>query len=141
MDTASFATPDAEIVALRRQLVARDVLLAERDAALTERDALLLTLKLEIEKLKVLLARARREQSPCAGLYVAVLLAVLGNAVITGGLSCPHDRYQSRVIWLPAAIVLLAVPGGRLRTELHGTAVLARAVIFRAASIRPRGYA
>ncbi len=88
-----------------------------------------------------LLARARREQSPCAGLYVAVLLAVLGNAVITGGLSCPHDRYQSRVIWLPAAIVLLAVPGGRLRTELHGTAVLARAVIFRAASIRPRGYA
>ena len=55
MDTASFASPDAEITALR-------ALLAERDAALAERDALLLNTRLEVEKLKVLLARARREQ-------------------------------------------------------------------------------
>jgi transposase len=55
VDTASFASPDAEIAALR-------ALLAERDAALAERDALLLNTKLEVEKLKVLLARARREQ-------------------------------------------------------------------------------
>jgi transposase len=55
VDTTSFATPDAEIAALR-------VLLAERDTALAERDALLLNSRLEIEKLKVLLARARREQ-------------------------------------------------------------------------------
>ncbi|MFK4046877.1 IS66 family transposase [Roseomonas mucosa] len=48
MDTASFATPDAEIAALR--------------ALLAERDALLLNTRLEVEKLKVLLARARREQ-------------------------------------------------------------------------------
>ncbi|MFC7693974.1 hypothetical protein ACFQY5_35100 [Paeniroseomonas aquatica] len=37
-------------------------MLAERDAALVERDALLLNFRLEIEKLKVQLARARREQ-------------------------------------------------------------------------------
>jgi transposase len=55
VDTASFASPDVEISALR-------ALLAEREAALAERDALLLNTKLEIEKLKVLLARARREQ-------------------------------------------------------------------------------
>ena len=55
MDTTSFASPNAEIAALR-------ALLAERDAALAERDALLLNSRLEIEKLKVLLARMRREQ-------------------------------------------------------------------------------
>ncbi|RZL41030.1 MAG: IS66 family transposase, partial [Variovorax sp.] len=55
MDTAAFPSPDAEIAALRS-------LLAERDAALVERDALLLNFRLEIEKLKVQLARARREQ-------------------------------------------------------------------------------
>ena len=55
MQTASFASPDAEIAALR-------ALLAERDAALAERDARLLNSRLEIEKLKIQLARARREQ-------------------------------------------------------------------------------
>jgi len=44
------------------------------------------------------------------GFAVAVLLGVLVNAVISGGLSGPHDRYQSRVIWLPVLLVLLAVP-------------------------------
>ena len=55
MDSAPFPTPAAEIAALRS-------LVAERDAALAERDALLLNSRLEIEKLKVQLARARREQ-------------------------------------------------------------------------------
>ncbi len=55
MDTALYPTPDAEIAALRS-------LLAERDAALAERDALLLNSRLEIDKLKVQLARVRREQ-------------------------------------------------------------------------------
>ena len=45
------------------------------------------------------------------GLCAAVLLAVLGNAAITGMLSGPHDRYQSRVMWLPAFSALLALPG------------------------------
>ncbi len=44
------------------------------------------------------------------GLAVAVLLALLGNAMITGGLSQPHDRYQARLIWLAVAAPLLALP-------------------------------
>jgi hypothetical protein len=39
-----------------------------------------------------------------------VLLALVGNAFICGALSSPHDRYQSRLIWLVcfAVILLLA---------------------------------
>jgi putative Mn2+ efflux pump MntP len=44
-----------------------------------------------------------------AGLQAAVLVALLGNAMITGGLSGPHDRYQSRVMWLPAFVLALAL--------------------------------
>jgi hypothetical protein len=48
---------------------------------------------------------ARRE----AVLLGFVLAALLGNAVICGALSNPHDRYQSRLIWVvPFALVLLA---------------------------------
>jgi hypothetical protein len=36
------------------------------------------------------------------------LLALLGNAAITGGLSGPHDRYQSRIMWLAPLTALLA---------------------------------
>ena len=43
-----------------------------------------------------------------AGFIAAVLFAVLANAAITGGLSAPHDRYQSRIMWLPPLIALLA---------------------------------
>lgn len=38
-----------------------------------------------------------------------VLLALVGNAIICGTFSNPHDRYQSRVIWLPVFVVLLAL--------------------------------
>lgn len=37
-----------------------------------------------------------------------VLLALIGNAIICGTFSNPHDRYQSRVIWLPTLVLLLA---------------------------------
>ncbi|MGA9795658.1 MAG: hypothetical protein WBQ17_08990 [Rhizomicrobium sp.] len=41
-----------------------------------------------------------------------VLVALIGNAIVCGALSNPHDRYQSRLIWLaPFALALLA--GGR----------------------------
>jgi len=49
-----------------------------------------------------------RRRHVASGFIVAVLLALLGNAAITGGLSGPHDRYQSRVMWLPPALALLA---------------------------------
>src|SRR6185437_14849523 len=41
-------------------------------------------------------------------LPVMVLLALMGNAIICGTFSNPHDRYQSRLMWLPALALLLA---------------------------------
>jgi len=37
-----------------------------------------------------------------------VLVGLIGNAIICGTFSNPHDRYQSRVLWLPALVLLLA---------------------------------
>jgi len=37
-----------------------------------------------------------------------VLVALIGNAIICGTFSNPHDRYQSRVIWLPSLVLILA---------------------------------
>ena len=59
--------------------------------------------------LLVLIAAAIRQgrwhDTSFAGL---VLLGLIGNAIICGTISNPHDRYQSRVIWLPALVLLLA---------------------------------
>jgi hypothetical protein len=38
-----------------------------------------------------------------------VLLGMVGNAIICGTFSNPHDRYQSRLIWLPTLCLALAV--------------------------------
>jgi hypothetical protein len=54
----------------------------------------------------ILLLMKRRNHA-VAGFAAIVLLAVVANAAITGGLSMPHDRYQSRVMWLPLLITLL----------------------------------
>jgi len=43
-----------------------------------------------------------------AALPGLVLTALIGNAIICGTFSNPHDRYQSRVIWLPALVLILA---------------------------------
>jgi hypothetical protein len=37
-----------------------------------------------------------------------IFLALVGNAIVCATFSNPHDRYQSRVIWLPAFALLLA---------------------------------
>jgi hypothetical protein len=42
-----------------------------------------------------------------------VLLGLVGNAIICGTFSNPHDRYQSRIIWLPTLCLLLAVARDR----------------------------
>jgi len=91
--------------------------------------------------LVVIFVDARRRRSPRAGLCAAVFLAMLGNAAITGGLSAPHDRYQSRVIWLPAAVVLLALPGGRALSALATMQDVARDAARRGFSVRSRAYA
>ena len=39
-----------------------------------------------------------------------VLAALIGNAAVCGILSGPHDRYQSRLVWLAAFAVMIANP-------------------------------
>jgi hypothetical protein len=58
----------------------------------------------------LLLPAAVRRRHPVAGLLVVTLLVLPVSAAITGGLSTPHDRYQSRVMWLaPCSAVLATV--------------------------------
>jgi cyanate permease len=64
-----------------------------------------------------LLPGALRRRDPMAGFLVAVLTALLAGAAITGGLSTPHDRYQSRLMWLPPCIGILAIARRRSRAE------------------------
>jgi hypothetical protein len=51
-------------------------------------------------------ARRRRWEKAC--LPALVLLALIGNAIICGTFAGPHDRYQSRLIWLPVLTLILA---------------------------------
>jgi hypothetical protein len=51
------------------------------------------------------LSRRRWDGAMLPGL---VLAGLVGNAIICGTFSNPHDRYQSRVMWLPALVLLLA---------------------------------
>jgi hypothetical protein len=51
---------------------------------------------------------ARARDLPRGALLAGALLAVLGNAAVTGALSKPHHRYQARIVWLLPAVVLLA---------------------------------
>jgi hypothetical protein len=50
------------------------------------------------------------------GLAVAVVVALLANAAVTGGLSGPHERYQSRIMWLPPLAALLGIAALRRPT-------------------------
>lgn len=54
-----------------------------------------------------------RRQHPISGVVAATLLALIVNAAITGGLSGPHDRYQSRIMWLPPLVAIIAVASER----------------------------
>ncbi len=58
----------------------------------------------------VLLPLAWRRRHVAAWFLAVALLAQPLSAAITGGLSTPHDRYQSRIIWLPLAMAILAAP-------------------------------
>jgi hypothetical protein len=46
-----------------------------------------------------------------------MLVALMGNALICGALSNPHDRYQSRLIWLAPFAVSLAVAARAARRK------------------------
>jgi hypothetical protein len=56
---------------------------------------------------------ASRRRWDEATLPALVLLGLIGNAIICGTFSNPHDRYQSRIIWLPSLVLLLAVTRDR----------------------------
>ncbi len=56
---------------------------------------------------------ASRRRWDQASLPALVLLGLIGNAIICGTFSNPHDRYQSRIIWLPSLVLLLAVARDR----------------------------
>ena len=55
----------------------------------------------------VVLGVGIRRRHPAAGFAAAVLLAMLLNALIAGGLSAPHHRYGSRVVLLAPLVTLL----------------------------------
>lgn len=57
-----------------------------------------------------------RRRGPAAMLVAIALVALLANAVATGALSKPHDRYQARIAWLlPLAVGLALLPRHRVR--------------------------
>jgi peptidoglycan/LPS O-acetylase OafA/YrhL len=63
-----------------------------------------------------------------------VLVAAIVNAAVCGALSGPHDRYQSRLLWLLAACCIslvmewgfargtIRLPAGRVAQSLSGSA-------------------
>jgi hypothetical protein len=57
----------------------------------------------------LLLPLALIRRAPCAGFLLAVLIALPLSATITGALSTPHDRYQSRIMWLPPFIAMVSL--------------------------------
>ncbi len=44
-----------------------------------------------------------------ADLAGTAMLALLGNAIVCGAVSNPHDRYGARMVWIGAFVVLLAL--------------------------------
>jgi len=60
-----------------------------------------------------LLPRLMRRSPLHAGFLAIALLALPAGAVITGALSCPHDRYQARIAWLPALVAGVTLAGWR----------------------------
>jgi len=55
----------------------------------------------------ILWRAASRKRRHEATLPAYVFLALIGNALVCGIFSGPHDRYQSRLIWLAVAVLLL----------------------------------
>ncbi len=56
----------------------------------------------------VVLWGLRTGRRDLAALALFVLIALIGNAFINGALSNPHDRYQSRIVWLATLVVGMA---------------------------------
>jgi hypothetical protein len=85
----------------------------------------------------LLLPIAVRRRAPCLGFLVAVLLALPLSAAITGALSGPHDRYQSRIMWLPPFIAALSLVSLRPSFGLLHSSFSASSVAFDPPPQRP----
>lgn len=59
-------------------------------------------------------------------LAATVTLALLGNAVLCGVLSGPHDRYGARMVWIATLVVLIAAMTRQARTSPASTGSEAR---------------
>jgi hypothetical protein len=64
----------------------------------------------------LLLPLAFIRRSPCTGFLLAALIALPVSAAITGSLSAPHERYQSRIMWLPPFIAVVSLASLRRTT-------------------------
>jgi hypothetical protein len=60
----------------------------------------------------VLWKSLKRRRWNLATLPAFVFVALIGNALVCGLFSGPHDRYQSRVAWVPVLVVLLTARSG-----------------------------
>jgi hypothetical protein len=69
--------------------------------------------------LPVLAWAAWRGQGLALALALFVLAAVLGNALICGGLSAPHPRYGARIMWLLPVAAWLCWPRRRKASPPH----------------------
>ena len=69
----------------------------------------------------VMMVRRRRWNS---AIFLGFMMAaLLGNALICGALSNPHDRYQSRLVWLPVFALALLGTEGRFSLRDHAESV------------------
>lgn len=59
--------------------------------------------------LLLLLALTERLPARFAELTATAMLALLGNAVVCGAISNPHDRYGARLAWIAAFVALMAL--------------------------------
>ncbi len=57
----------------------------------------------------LLLPIAFVRRMPSAGFLLAIVIALPVSAAITGALSGPHARYQSRIMWLPPFIAAVSL--------------------------------
>lgn len=68
------------------------------------------------------LGSRHRRASTEAQFVMLVVLSVLANAAVCGGLSGPHARYQMRLVWLlPVVAVAFVRPSRRSRSDIEHT--------------------
>ena len=72
----------------------------------------------EIACFGFLLLALRRQDRVTSALIVVMILAFLGNAVVCGALSNPHDRYQNCIVWLALFTAIISAA----RLDQHHTA-------------------